>query len=66
MGVDPGVALYASFIIAVVIPFVGGRPALISAVTGAIALVLVNLMANHGLQYVLAATMLYLYKQHNK
>lgn len=58
VGVDPRVALYASFTIAVVISFVGGRPALISAATGAMALVLVNLMANHGLQYVLAATIL--------
>ena len=58
VGVDPRVALYASFTIAVIISFVGGRPALISAATGAMALVLVNLMANHGLQYVLAATIL--------
>ena len=39
-GVDPMVGLYASFIIAVVISFVGGRPAMISAATGAVALVL--------------------------
>lgn len=58
VGVDPRVALYASFTIAVIISFVGGRPALISAATGAMALVLVNLMAEHGLQYVLAATIL--------
>lgn len=58
VGVDPRVALYASFTIAVIISFVGGRPALISAATGAMALVLVNLMADHGLQYVLAATIL--------
>src|SRR6185437_4131 len=58
VGVDPRVALYASFTIAVITSFVGGRPALISAATGAMALVLVNLMADHGLQYVLAATVL--------
>ncbi len=49
VGVDPRVALYASFTIAVIISFVGGRPGLISAATGAMALVLVSLMANHGL-----------------
>jgi SulP family sulfate permease len=58
VGVDPRVALYASFTMAVITAFVGGRPALISAATGAMALVLVSLMANHGLQYVLAATIL--------
>lgn len=58
VGVDPRVALYASFTIAVIISFVGGRPGMISAATGAMALVLVNLMADHGLQYVLAATIL--------
>lgn len=58
VGVDPRVALYASFTIAVIISFVGGRPGMISAATGAMALVLVNLMAEHGLQYVLAATIL--------
>lgn len=58
VGVDPRVALYASFTIAVIISFVGGRPAMISAATGAMALVLVSLMANYGLEYVLAATIL--------
>ena len=58
VGVDPRVALYASFTIAVITAFVGGRPGLISAATGAMALVLVSLMANHGLEYVLAATIL--------
>lgn len=58
VGVDPRVALYASFTIAVITSFVGGRPGLISAATGAMALVLVSLMANHGLEYVLAATIL--------
>src|SRR5690625_1606207 len=58
VGVDPRVALYASFTMAVIIAFVGGRPAMVSAATGAMALVLVSLVANHGLEYLLAATIL--------
>jgi sulfate permease, SulP family len=57
-GVDPKVGLYASFCIAVVISFVGGRPGMISAATGAMALVMVTLVKDHGLQYLLAATVL--------
>ncbi|MDM5296767.1 SulP family inorganic anion transporter [Bacillus pumilus] len=57
-GVDPKVGLYASFCIAIVISFVGGRPGMISAATGAMALVMVNLVADHGLQYLFAATIL--------
>lgn len=57
-GVDPMVGLYASFCIAVVIAFVGGRPGMISAATGAMALVMVDLVKDHGLQYLLAATIL--------
>ena len=57
-GVDPKVGLYASFCIAVVIAFVGGRPGMISAATGAMALVMVTLVKDHGLQYLLAATVL--------
>lgn len=57
-GVDPMVGLYASFCIAVVIAFVGGRPGMISAATGAMALVMVTLVADHGLEYLLAATIL--------
>jgi high affinity sulfate transporter 1 len=57
-GVDPMVGLYASFCIAVVIAFVGGRPGMISAATGATALLMTTLVANHGLQYLLAATIL--------
>lgn len=57
-GVDPKVGLYASFCIAVVIAFVGGRPGMISAATGAMALVMVTLVKDHGLQYLLAATLL--------
>ena len=57
-GVDPKVGLYASFCIAVVIAFAGGRPAMISAATGAMALVMVDLVRDHGLQYLLVATVL--------
>ncbi|MFT5588697.1 MAG: SulP family sulfate permease [Bradyrhizobium sp.] len=57
-GVDPKVGLYASFCISVVIAFVGGRPGMISAATGAMALVMVSLVKDHGLQYLLAATLL--------
>ena len=57
-GVDPKVGLYASFCIAVVIAFVGGRSGMISAATGAMALVMVTLVKEHGLQYLLAATIL--------
>ncbi|WP_282874119.1 SulP family inorganic anion transporter [Pseudomonas peli] len=57
-GVAPKVGLYASFCIAVVIAFVGGRPGMISAATGAMALVMVTLVKNHGLEYLLAATLL--------
>lgn len=57
-GVDPKVGLYASFCIATVTAFVGGRPGMISAATGAMALVMVMLVKDHGLQYLLAATVL--------
>lgn len=57
-GVDPAVGLYASFCIAVVIAFAGGRPAMVSAATGAMALVIASLVKDHGLQYLLAATIL--------
>lgn len=57
-GVDPSVGLYASFSMAVVIAFVGGRPAMISAATGAMALLMVTLVKEHGLQYLFATTIL--------
>ena len=57
-GVDPMVGLYASFCIAITIAFVGGRPGMISAATGAMALLMVTLVASHGLEYLLAATIL--------
>lgn len=57
-GVDPMVGLYASFCIAVIIAFVGGRPGMISAATGAMALLMVTLVTDHGIQYLFAATIL--------
>ncbi len=57
-GVDPKVGLYASFCIAVVTAFVGGRPGMISAATGAMALLMVTLVKEHGLQYLFATTLL--------
>lgn len=57
-GVDPKVGLYASFSIATIIAFAGGRPGMISAATGAMALVIASLVKEHGLQYLLAATVL--------
>ena len=57
-GVDPAVGLYASFVIAVTISFVGGRPGMISAATGAMALLMVTLVKQHGLEYLFAASLL--------
>ena len=57
-GVDPKVGLYASFCIAVIISFLGGRPGMISAATGAMALLMVTLVKEHGLEYLLAASLL--------
>ncbi|GAB4298735.1 MAG: SulP family inorganic anion transporter [Methylophaga sp.] len=57
-GVDPKVGLYASFCIAVITAFTGGRPGMISAATGAMALLMVTLVKDHGLEYLLAATLL--------
>ncbi|MBB5768984.1 SulP family inorganic anion transporter [Xanthomonas euroxanthea] len=57
-GVDPKVGLYAAFCIAVVTSIAGGRPGMISAATGAMALLMVDLVREHGLQYLLAATVL--------
>ena len=57
-GVDPMVGLYASFIIAVVTAIVGGRPAMISGATGAVALLVTPLVKDYGVEYLLAATIL--------
>ena len=57
-GVDPEVGLYASFVIGIVIAFAGGRPAMISGAAGSVALVVGALVHAHGVQYLLAATVL--------
>ena len=57
-GVDPKVGLFASFTMAVTIAFTGGRPAMISAATGAIALVLAPLARQHGVEHLVAAVVL--------
>ena len=57
-GVDPKVGLYASFSIAVISAIVGGRPGIISAATAATAVLMVTLVNDHGLQYLLATTVL--------
>lgn len=57
-GVDPAVGLYASFVIAVTIAFAGGRPAMISAATGAMSLLMGGLVREHGLNYLFAASIL--------
>jgi SulP family sulfate permease len=57
-GVDPKIGLYASFSIAVIIAFAGGRPGMISAATAATAVLMVTLVKEHGLQYLLVATIL--------
>ena len=57
-GVDPSVGLYASFSIATIIAFTGGRPAMVSAATAAVAVVVVPLVREHGVDYLFAATLL--------
>jgi len=57
-GVDPQVGLFGSFVIGIVIAFTGGRPAMVSAAAGSVALVAAPLVASHGLSYLLAAGLL--------
>jgi len=57
-GVDPKLGLYASFSMAVVIAIAGGRPAMISAATGAMAILMIDLVRDHGIQYLFATTIL--------
>jgi SulP family sulfate permease len=57
-GVDPRVGLFASFTMAVSISFLGGRPAMISAATGAVALVVAPVMRDHGFDYLIATVLL--------
>jgi SulP family sulfate permease len=57
-GVDPRVGLYASFSIATIIAFVGGRPGMISAATASVAVIIIPLVREHGVDYLFAATIL--------
>lgn len=57
-GIDPAVGLYASFVISIVIALFGGRPAMISAAAGSIALVVAPLVRDHGVEYLFAAGLL--------
>ena len=57
-GVDPRVGLYASFSIAVIIAFTGGRPGMISAATASVAVVIIPLVRDYGVDYLFAATVL--------
>lgn len=57
-GVDPQVGLFAAALMAMTLAFVGGRPAMISAATGATALVMAPLVASHGVNYLIAAVIL--------
>ncbi|MGP6170450.1 SulP family inorganic anion transporter [Microbacterium sp. A204] len=57
-GVDPKVGLFSAFVMAVSIAFVGGRPAMISAATGAVALVIAPVMREHGMDYFIATVIL--------
>jgi SulP family sulfate permease len=57
-GVDPRVGLFASVTMAISIAFLGGRPAMISAATGAVALVIAPVMRDHGFDYLIATVLL--------
>ena len=57
-GVDPKVGLYASVLIACVIAFTGGRPAMVSAATASTAVLMTGIVHDHGVQYLFAATIL--------
>ena len=57
-GIDPQVGLFASFVLGIVIAFTGGRPAMVTAAAGSVALVAAPLVASHGLAYLLAAGLL--------
>jgi SulP family sulfate permease len=57
-GVDPRVGLYASVAIAITIALIGGRPGMISAATAAVAVLVVPLVRDHGVEYLFAATIL--------
>ena len=57
-GVDPLVGLYAAFIVGLITAVIGGRPGMISGATGALAVVMVTLVADHGIEYLFATVVL--------
>jgi len=57
-GVDPLVGLYAAFMVGIITAVIGGRPGMISGATGALAVVMVALVAQHGVQYLFATVVL--------
>ena len=57
-GVEPLVGLYAAFMVGLITAAIGGRPGMISGATGALAVVMVSLVANHGVEYLFAAVVL--------
>ena len=57
-GVDPLVGLYAAFMVGLITAVIGGRPGMISGATGALAVVMVSLVAEHGVEYLFAAVVL--------
>ena len=57
-GVDPLVGLYAAFMVGLITAAIGGRPGMISGATGALAVVMVDLLAEHGIEYLFAAVVL--------
>ncbi|WP_404288049.1 SulP family inorganic anion transporter [Glutamicibacter arilaitensis] len=57
-GVDPRIGIFASFTMSIVIAFTGGRPAMVSAAAGAVALVVAPLVRSHGVDYLFAAVIL--------
>ena len=57
-GVEPLVGLYAAFLVGLITSIFGGRPGMISGATGALAVVMVSLVSNHGVEYLFAAVVL--------
>ena len=57
-GVEPLVGLYAAFMVGLITAVIGGRPGMISGATGALAVVMVSLVADHGVEYLFAAVVL--------
>ncbi|WP_300535280.1 SulP family inorganic anion transporter [uncultured Mameliella sp.] len=57
-GVHPLVGLYAAFLVGLVTALIGGRPGMISGATGALAVVMVALVAQHGVEYLFATVVL--------